>query len=168
MFQMLEQGLSVVWSFMQDNPQFVLGSVGAVVLIMCINLHHYFLGRKMMRDRRKNLIVTIRRNRELWMTKPERERYLNSMLSDDIVHFVEGHIVDGEMTPEEGVIYYRRFGHLLTMPDLLQRHERLLKESLRRKYPKGQRISVKPIKFPDSKPESPNTGRGMIARFRSR
>jgi hypothetical protein len=150
--------LWVNWEFIQHNAQFFVAAIAAVALIVGVHVWNQYDAREEHAQREKRL--SIRSERERWMTRPERENVLNVLLSDAICDGVEDLIFQGKMTREEGVTYYRRLANILNLPHLLQKHEQVLKARLQ----KRQR-NTKVIPFPDVKKSTAN-GSGRAARLR--
>jgi hypothetical protein len=145
----LDQG----WNYVrQVDPQVMAGAIAMLLIISITSFWHRWDTRrtgKKLRDIRSSV-------RGRWMVSPERENYLKILMSDGITDVIEELVHIKKMTTEEAIIWYRRFGNLLNLPDLLSKHEKTLKEQLR-KASKG-----KVIPFPDLASPPSNGGNGLI------
>ncbi len=146
--QFVQHYFDLVYQYTIDNERPILQYMGgalamAVYFVAIIGLHRW-------EDRRhQRKVNAVRGNlRERWMTTPERENQLKVLMSDGICDVIEDLIAKSKMTEEEGVIWYRRYGNLLNLPDLLTKHEVKLKEQLRKALTRKKNV----IPFPDTKP----------------
>ncbi len=101
------------------------------------------------------------------MTTPEQENRERVLMADGITDVLEDYEYLGKMTRERVMVWYRRFGNLLNLPDLLEKHEKLMKDILRKKYPKGKLGNVVVMPIPDAAPEAPR-GNGLLSRLRAK
>lgn len=129
---------------------------------------------------KKQKVLSIRNERGRWMSTPEQENLEKVLMSDAITDSIEDLVVEGKMSPERAVIWYRRFANLLNLPDLLQKHETMLKEQIKKRSnirAKTDLQNVKVIKFPDAPKASTRLARlravaapapsGRLARLRA-
>jgi hypothetical protein len=151
----IQQNMLSEWvyvsSFVTDqfynNPtgfSFAAGLIAAAFIIYGIKgfavLEERFKARKIKDNR-------IERGR--LMTTPERENHLKILMADAVTDSLEELEYQGKITRDEKTLWYRRFGNLLNLPDLLTKHEKILKDTLRKKYPKGKIITTTPLPLPD-------------------
>src|ERR1700688_4312178 len=106
------------------NPQFFAGFVAMGLIVGITTAWTWWDQRKATRKLR--VIRSVVRGK--WMVTPERENLLKILMSDGMTDVIEELVFLGKMTAEEAIIWYRRFGNLLNLPDLLQKHERTLND----------------------------------------
>ena|ERR1700734_1946883 len=144
-YQTVAYYINLVYQWLLGNPTFVAGALAMLTFIIAVHLFNTYDAHK-----HQKKINAVRGNmRERWMTTPERENQLKVLMSDGICEVIEDLIAQKKMTDEEGVIWYRRYGNLLNLPDLLSKHEVKLKEQLR----KSIKLNKKVIPFPDVAPK---------------
>lgn len=148
MLQYITREVALVWAILASNLSYVVG-FGAGVGLMLVICALYWWENRQHRARLRKFNQSIRREEERWMSTPEEENLEKVLMSDAICDVIEDLIARGKMRPERGQIWYRRYGNLLNLPDLLPKHELLLKETLRSRIAKLKTAKV--IQFPDSK-----------------
>lgn len=144
MLQTLEQDIQLVWMFVTLYVQYVIGFGAALGLVGVLTLLYKLEGWRE-NKRKAKFNQSIRKDGERWMTTPEEENLEKVLMSDMVVDIIEELIHRGKLSPERARIWYRRFGNILNLPDLLEQHEQLLKQRIRSQIGK----SVKVIPFPD-------------------
>lgn len=141
------------WEFIQGiNPQFFAGFVAMGIIVGTT----YFWTKLDQRKAARKLRIIRSVVRGKWMTTPEQENVEKILMSDGITDVIEELVFMDKMSPERAIVWYRRFGNLLNLPDLLQKHEKSLKERIRK------RTKGNVIPFPDATGLPSNGGRGLI------
>ena len=157
MLSNLEQDIHLVWMFVLMYVEFFAGLAAALGLVGMLWLIYYLEGRY--NKKRKALFnQSIRTDGKRWMSTPEEENLEKVLISDAVVDGIEELIYRGKLSPERARMWYRRFGNLLNLPDLLQEHEQLLKERIIKSLG-----NVKVIPFPDVR-----KGNRMLERMRTK
>ncbi len=152
-------------NYIQTNPQttsFIAGGVAFALIIYGIK------GFSVLEEHYKNKKQRAQRvAKGMSMTTPEQENRERVLMADGITDVLEDYEYLGKMTRERVMVWYRRFGNLLNLPDLLEKHEKLMKDILRKKYPKGKLGNVVVMPIPDAAPEAPR-GNGLLSRLRAK
>lgn len=155
-------GVERLAAYMSQNTQgtsFVAGLIAAFLIVIVIrswtHIEEYWKATKIKYSR-------IERGR--LMTTPEQENLEKVLIGDAITDALEDLEYKGKLSRERVTIWYRRFGNLLNLPDLLQKHEALLKAQLRKKHKTGK-ATVERLPIPDS--PTTTKSNGMLARLRS-
>lgn len=79
----------------------------------------------------------------------EREQHVKMRIGDAIVEGIEDLVHKGELKRDEAGFWYRRLGHVLTLPDVLSKNTKALKEQLKEKHKGKTKTNVttfKPIR----------------------
>lgn len=157
MLQTLEQDIQLVWMFVTLYVEFFIGLASALGIILMLVLM-YKLESKFENNRKKKFNQSIRKDGERWMTTPEEENLEKVLMSDLVVDMIEELKYRGKLSPERARLWYRRFGNILNLPDLLEQHELLLKQRIRSQIGKP----IKVIPFPDARKVN-----GLLERVRA-
>ena len=140
-WQRAEQLTTTAIAFATTNLEYIAGFASAVLAVLLLHLYYHYQDQRTA-TRKRLFNQSIRGER--WMTTPEEENLEKVLMSDMIVETLEDLKYRGKLSPERIQVWYKRFGNLLNLPDLLEKHEVLLKDRIRRSLGNG-----KVIKFPD-------------------
>jgi hypothetical protein len=81
--------------------------------------------------------------------RAEREKHVKMRIGDAIVEAVEDLINKSELSRSEAGFWYKRIGHVLTLPDVLPKEMKALKERLKEKHKgktKSNVTAFKPVR----------------------
>ena len=147
--QQLQQYLNV-------NQQIAAGIGGFLAAIMLVLLAHVF--NFWYANRVQKQIKNIREiTRQRYLSTPEQENVEKVLISNAVTTGIEHLVRRGKIIPERGVIWSRRLANLLNLPDLMAKHEALLKRRLRTRF-KASNVIQLPVKVAE----------GMFAQARQR
>lgn len=86
--------------------------------------------------------------RERKMRK-EREQEVRRKIGDAVVEAIEDLVHNSELKRDEAGFWYRRIGHVLTLPDVLSKNTQALKERLQAKHGKTNVVQMPKKKVGD-------------------
>jgi hypothetical protein len=157
---LLPRTFSVVYAYLESIPVQAYWMLGVVLGCNLAYVVYEVLSKRHLAKRKAKFHEAIRDGQERWMTTPEQENIEKVLMGDIITDAVEDLVYQGKMSRDRARVWYRRYGNLLNLPDLLQKHELLLKERIRASLNKHQNI----VQFPDTRPKS----NGMVGRLMER
>lgn len=86
--------------------------------------------------------------------KKERKAYVERVISDRLTDLLEEEFFKDVLTRDEVNFWYRRFAHILSLPDLLPRCEKILKEKIKDRLKIKEEL-YKPVPFPSLDDDKP-------------
>lgn len=125
-----------------ETVSFVAGMFGCLMIVYAVRGFDRIEAALKARKLRNNNVEM----RGKLMT-PEQENLEKVLIADGFTDVLEDMEYRGKMSRERKLLWYRRIGNIFNLPDLLAKHELLLKQQLQKKYPKG--------KLPDTIDELP-------------
>ena len=161
MYKWVQEQLNTVLIFTIHNEQYIAGLASVVFLILLLYMYDCHVANKQ-RKRHRSFNQSIRG--EAWMTTPEQENIERVLISDAVCDGIEELIAIGKLSADRGRIWYRRFGNLLNLPDLLEKHEVMLKDRIRRDLKGISNVEV--LQFPEPKTNG-NGASGILTRLRA-
>lgn len=78
--------------------------------------------------------------------RADREKHVKWRIGDAITEAIEDLVHKGELKRDEAGFWYKRIGHVLTLPDVLPKEVKALKERLKEKHKGKTTNNVTPIK----------------------
>lgn len=153
----VERVLYLALGFLVSHYEYVAGLMTMVFIMVILYVHDSYATRKHNNRVAKFHAYVRGENR---MTTPEMENLEKVLIGDGITDVLEDLEYRGKMSRERVMLWYRRFGNLLNLPDLLQRHEVMLKDRIRQQIGKNSKV----IPFPDN-PGKANGRNRLLARL---
>jgi hypothetical protein len=122
----------ISWYQYRPDPVAVR-TLGLGLFVLCIWALAFYLGRE--------TASTRTRTRQM---RAEREKDVKSLIGDAVTDAIEDLVYKHKLKRDEAGFWYRRLGHILTLPDILAKNTKTLKDQLKEKH-KGK-TNVVPIK----------------------
>jgi len=131
--QPIVDAATTVWSY-HPPPQQSLNILGLGLFVVATYACAYYLGTRTKAAARERLM------------RREREAHVKSLIGDAITEAVEDLIHKQELSRSEAGFWYKRIGHVLTLPDVLSKETKALKEQLKEKH-KGKTLPRNVVKI---------------------